>query len=181
MVMTDPPPVQLPDWGPLYVEHRDRLWRVAAAQAYGLGYGLARQLAGEALSQVFLELITDPPRCTPQSWEAFLVARVKNRAIDLVRKEHAERRALFPESDSTPLSVSDQSDRVLDRLHADRLLASLDARSRHVVEQVVMFARPSKDVAAELGISPGRASQIKSEALKKLMTLSERQGEGQSC
>lgn len=177
--MTDPLSVQRPDWGPLYEEYKDRLWRVAAGQGYRLGYELARQLAGEAVSQVFLELIKDPPKGFPQSWEAFLVARVKNRAIDLVRKEHVERRAVFPESESRRFSIADGSEGVLDRLQTDQLLASLETRSRYVVEQVVMHARPSKDVAVELGISAGRLSQIKSEALQKLRTLSKRQGEGQ--
>lgn len=166
--MDEPPPTQAPDWGPLYVQYADRLWRVARTTLRRHGGAAIHDRAAEVVSQAFVELMERPPVEHPANWEAFLIRVVTCRAIDLLRKEHLDRREAFPEADAQAGSVVDGTQLVIERLAVDQLLDQLDQRSRYVLEQVIMLKRPAQEVAAELGLSPGRVSQLKTEALKQL-------------
>lgn len=162
--MAEPPPSRgIPDLGALYLRYRDILWRVAQKQLPEFMH----DRVGEVVSHVFMKLGENPPTEPVRSWEALLVDRVMKRAIDVYRKEHFNRFGEFPAEDAAVFGVADGAAASLDASLVKTLLSRLEPRRRQVLEEVVMAGRPAKALAAEWGVSEGRVSQLKTDALKR--------------
>ena len=155
------------DWAALYHAHRDAMYGVAFEVLRGTG---RVDLAADAVHNAFVSLIQSPPNEPPRSWEGLLVATAKRRALDIVGSAATARRADYVE-ENVPASVSDE-DAVLERLQkiarARPVIARLPERERMVLEQYIASDRPRSEVAAELGVSPARVSQLARSVLEKI-------------
>lgn len=170
--MDEPPPAQvLPDLAALYVRHRHVLWRVTQRQ---LPIHM-HDRAGDVINDVFAKLQVNPPTEPIENWEAYLITLVRRRAISVCRQEHVDRYGEFPAEDGAVFGVWDgASERASDQA-VKEILMRLEPRRRRILEQVVIADRPAKAVAAEMGISEGRVSQLKSDALQRFKTIWEQQ------
>ncbi|WET79037.1 sigma-70 family RNA polymerase sigma factor [Amycolatopsis sp. QT-25] len=168
-----------PDWAALYQRHKDAMHRVAASVLRAAG--LADQ-ANDVVSDAMTSLINSPP-ADVQNWEAVMVTAAKRKALDLLRSaavRHAgpELDAEYDQVDPVDIAedVADQVDRERARAVAWDGLSVLDARHRRVVWEYIALERPRADVAAELGVSPARVSQMAKRALQELRRYVDEQG-----
>jgi hypothetical protein len=104
------------------------------------------------------------PPANVLNWQAVLVTAVKRRALDLlgssaVRHEVATDASRLP--DSVVDGLADDVAELVDRQRGGAVLwdklALLDVRHRAVVREYIEWGRPRQQVAAELGVTPGRA------------------------
>jgi RNA polymerase sigma factor (sigma-70 family) len=174
--MTEVPP---PDWAALYQEHRHTMYRVAARVLRNAG---REAEAADAVMAAMESLMKSPPR-NVTNWEAMLVKTTKRRALDLLRSASVRHtgRELEPESDAP--DQTDVAAEVVELVDLRRggayvwdALASLDERHRKVVWEYVALGRPRQDVAAELGVTPARVSQMATKALRILREELEKKG-----
>ncbi|MCV7742228.1 sigma-70 family RNA polymerase sigma factor [Micrococcus luteus] len=131
--------------------------------------------AEDAVQDAITSIIASPPKAV-RNWEAFLVTAVKRKALDRLRS--AEVRHAGPELDEAVHDRADESDladdvaEVLDRQdrarHARDCLTILDERHRKVVWDTEALLRPRTAVAAELGVTPARVSQMRTRSLALL-------------
>lgn len=171
--------VPQPDWAALYQRHRDAMHRVARRTLRGTG--LEAEVDDVVMSA--MESLMKKPPSTVSNWEAMLVQTTKRRALDLLRSAAVKHASSV---DLTDLDVASHEDLELEIVEAvDRernamvlwdKLAVLDARHRQVAREYVGKARPRADVAAEMGVSPARISQMATAALKKLRDALEKEG-----
>jgi RNA polymerase sigma factor (sigma-70 family) len=161
-----------PDLGALYLRHRDAMYKVAASVLRDVG--LASQ-AEDAVQDAMVSILASPPTDV-QNWEALFVTAVKRKALDRIRS--AAVRHAGPEfTESAHDRVDDvdiAEDVTADLDRKDRAgiawdcLSVLDARHRKVVWDIAGLERSRNDVASELGVSPGRVSQMVTRALAEL-------------
>lgn len=162
------------DIAALYLRHREAMFKVAATVLRGAdgSYG-----ALDAVNDAIVSIMSSPRRDEVRNWEAFLVNAAKRKAQDHLRSAHARRAAPA----AAPLEVGDQTEvddvaeEVIDGLERQQTiervqecLTALDDRHRYVLWETVALERPNKEVAAELGVSPPRISQMKTRALTLL-------------
>lgn len=159
------------DLAALYLRHRDAMYRVAASVLRGTG---REHEVEDAVSDAITSLIASPPKDV-ENWEAFLVAVTKRKAIDRLRSAHVRHAGgpLMPQDerpDGADIAeqVADEVDRARAAARAWECLAVLDARDRTVVISIAVEGRPGKDVAKDLGVTPGRVSQILTKSLQQL-------------
>jgi RNA polymerase sigma-70 factor (ECF subfamily) len=152
--------------------------------AFGpLVYGMARrvvadpQLAEEVAQDAFLALWRRPGAFDPErgSLGAFLVAIARNKAIDLVRREQAARRArdsLAAEAEASaggpsvePLTEADE------RHEVAGALAQLSRVQREAIVLAYFGGRSYREVATELGIPEGTAKTRLRDGLVRLREL----------
>lgn len=162
--MADP----LYDWAALYQKHRDAMYGVAYEVLRGSGRW---DLAADAVQEAMVSLMKAPPAEPPRSWEALLVATSKRRALDIVRSAAVARGVEYSEEYVSGDAAPDEDD-IMDRLEkmarARPAIARLDAQEHYVLAQYVVLDRPRGDVAAELGVTPARISQINTKVLSKI-------------
>ncbi|GAA2969633.1 sigma-70 family RNA polymerase sigma factor [Microbacterium schleiferi] len=164
------------DWAALYQKHRKAMFGAAREVLRGSG---RVDLAEDAVQNAMVSLMQSPPTEAPRSWEALLVATAKRRALDMATSAYMSRRAPLsedvPETDHVVVE-----DEVLERLEtlavARAVLARRDDRTRTVFREVVVFDRPRAEVAAELGVTPPRISQIVTEVLAEIRAAVEKGG-----
>lgn len=170
---------EAPDWGALYLRHRDAMHRVAASVLRDAG--LEAQSA-DAVQEAMVSLMTSPPTQV-DNWQAVMVTAAKRKAIDRLRS--ADVRHAGPElsEEHHPLDA-DFSDDVAAALDRQRLaaqvfdsLAVLDVRHRKALWEYVALERPRTEVAAELGVTPARVSQMCKRGLELLReSMSQKEG-----
>lgn len=160
-----------PDWAALYLLYRDALWRVAATKLRPAG--LADD-AEDVVQEAIFSLMASPPAVV-DSWEALLVRTVQFRAIDRIKSaavKHAGPELTDRLDRATEQDVAAEVGEAIDRSRLAAkvwdALALLDDRHRRVAWEVVALERPRAAVAAELGVTPARISQIRKEALEQL-------------
>jgi RNA polymerase sigma factor (sigma-70 family) len=162
------------DLGPLYLEHRDKLHRVAASILREVGL---QEEKGDVVQAAFESLMSSPPTGVIGNWEAYLVTVVKNKAYDRVRAadtRHFGRGFDMQHDDQAEAGVDafadleDELDTVREGAYVWDSMGVLDDRERHVVREVVQNVRPQGEVAEELGVSRPRVNQILKRALQKL-------------
>ena len=161
-----------PDWGALYTAHKDAMYRVVRTALRGSG--LLDQ-ADDAVQEAVRSLMASPPQ-EAKSWEAVMVSAAKNKAIDLVRSaavrhagpevddQHYKREAYLDLSED----VAEDLDRQRTAVRVRAWLNVLPNRDRDVVWRRSALEEPRKQIAADLGVSPGRVSQITEGALERL-------------
>lgn len=170
------------DIGPLYLQHKDTLHRVAASILRDVGLQSEKD---DVVSEAMLSVASNPPTEEIRNWEAFLVRVVKNKAYDRIRAADVRHfgRALDMEHDDRANPGEDaiaDTDEKLDEARAGAhvwdSMAVLDERERQVIREVVQNQRPQGEVADGLGVSRPRVNQILKAALQKLREELERKG-----
>jgi RNA polymerase sigma-70 factor (ECF subfamily) len=150
------------------LKHGDAMHRVAARVLREAG--LADQ-AGDAVQEAMVSLMASPPDDV-RKWEAVMVKTAKRRALDrlgsaVVRHAGPELSEEHDHADGS--DISDEIAESLDRAALVRhSLAVLDDRHRKVAWEYVALERPRAEVAAELGVTPARVSQMATRALEQL-------------
>lgn len=157
------------------------MYRVAATVLREAG--IADQ-AGDAVQEAMVSLMASPPDDV-RVWEAVMVATAKRRALD--RLASAAVRHAGPElgEDHDHAGLGDLSEEVAEATDRQRAaarlwdnLAVLDDRHRKVAWEYIALERPRADVAAELGVTPARVSQMAKRALEQLRDAMEPRGGG---
>lgn len=174
--MTEVPP---PDWAALYQKHRDAMYRVAARTLRGAG----RAAEAEDVVMMAMESLMKKPPRNVKNWEAMMVKATTLRALDLLKSaavKHASGTELVDHDGAVPATIEDDAIEAVDRQRAaanawDKL-SLLDERHRHVAWEYVAKGRSRDEVAAELGVSPARVSQMATKALKELKEALEKEG-----
>jgi len=168
--VTSLPEIQ-PDWAALYLKHRDAMHRVATKVLREVG--IAHQ-ARDAVQEAMVSLMASPPDDV-RNWEAVMVATTRRRALDrldsaAVRHAGPELSEVHDRADGG--DVSEEVAESIDRKRATAVvwdsLAVLDDRHRKVAWEYVALERPRAEVAADLGVTPGRVSQMAKRALEHL-------------
>ncbi len=156
------------DWAALYQKHRNAMYGVAYEVLRGRGRG---HLADDAVQEAMVSLMKAPPTEPPRSWEALLVATSKRRALDMVRSA-AVRTGVEYSEEYVPGTLAADEDEALERLEkiarARPVIARLNAQAHTVLAHYIVLDRPRAEVAAELGVTPGRVSQIATKILSEI-------------
>lgn len=160
-----------PDIGALYSTHKDAMHRVARRVLRDTGL---ESEADDVVSAVITSILQNRPTGV-EKWEAFLVRATRNRAIDKLRSAAVKHAGpeLGPEHDlpddhDLGEDVADLID-AQSRAHRVRAsVASLDPRLQTVAWEYIGKERPRQEIAAELGVSPGRISQMAKQVLELL-------------
>ncbi|WP_193752236.1 sigma-70 family RNA polymerase sigma factor [Microbacterium oxydans] len=164
------------DWAALYQKHRDAMYGVAYEVLRGSG---RVDLADDAVQEAMVSLMKAPPPEPPRSWEALFVVTAKRRALDIVGAAAMKKGSKFSE-EYVPAARPPDDDDALERLEkmarARPVIAGLDAQEHVVLAQYIVRDRPRGDVAAELGVTPGRVSQISTRVLSKINAAVEEGG-----
>jgi RNA polymerase sigma factor (sigma-70 family) len=168
--MTDSHGRRIPDLAALYDQYGGALLRVAA---YNLAKFRAAHLAPDAINEVFKGLLESPPEEDVLNWESYLVRVVRNKAIDMGKREaghdrrgqHAANAASVSQQDvfenfETELDLTREIEKV------NRVLPTLSDLERAVLLAVYRDGMASTDVAEALLVTPGRVSQLKKQALQ---------------
>jgi RNA polymerase sigma-70 factor (ECF subfamily) len=141
-----------------------------------LVYALCRRALGaeaakDATQEVFVNAWRKREQFDPSKGAlgAWLVGITKRRIIDQIRAEgrHADRRA---DEAHHERSASDEPppDRVVDRMFAAHLLASLPSRTREVIELVYVHDLTHREVAEQTGLPIGT---VKSDVRRGIMKI----------
>ncbi len=144
----------------------------------GVVHGMARRvlaepaLAEEVAQDTFLALWRRPGAFDPArgSLQSFLLGIVRNKAVDLVRKEESLRRTR--ESLAAEMGVSsegyDPSGRVEERQQVRAALEKLTEVQREAIVLAYFGGRTYREVADELGIPEGTAKTRLRDGLTRL-------------
>lgn len=164
-------PSSEPDWPALYMRHRDSMHRVAARVLRDKG--LAAQ-ASDAVQDAMVSLMRSPPDDVG-AWEAVMVAAAKRRALDLLRSaavRHAGPELSDEHDHADEGDIAEDIAESIDRQRSAALvwdkLATLGDRHRKVAWDYIALEQPRSEVASELGVTPGRVSQIATQVLRQL-------------
>lgn len=163
--------------------------REVIADYGGVVHGMARRvladraLAEEVAQDAFLALWRRPGAYDPArgSLQSFLLGIVRNKAIDIVRKEESLRRtreSLAREVHVTP-AQHDPSAEVEERDRVRSALRSLTEVQREAIVLAYFGGRTYREVAAELEIPEGTAKTRLRDALIRLKKALEPAGESE--
>ncbi|MGV1030378.1 MAG: sigma-70 family RNA polymerase sigma factor [Dermatophilaceae bacterium] len=161
-----------PDLGALYLRYRDAMRKVAASVLREVGRASE---APDAVHDAIVSIMGSPPQ-NVRDWEAFLITTAKRKALDRVRSaevrhtggefvEAAHDRAVDSDLAEDVAEVLDRPGRAT---FVQDCLSVLDERHQKAVWDTVALERPRPKVAAELGVSPARVSQMRTRALELL-------------
>lgn len=169
-----------PDVEALYLKHNDAMYRMAHRVLRESGH---KDLAQDAVQSVFETLLKSPPSEPVDNWEAFLVRSVRNKTMDLLRSAALRRTDAAPVEEHDRPAEHDVAAEVADHVDLSRLaakvrekMALLPEQERYVLEECAAKGRPGTEVAAELGVTKGRVSQIKTKALKTMRQMLDEEG-----
>jgi len=159
-----------PDWAALYERHRGAMLRVAASRLRLAGRDTDQ--AQDVVNQVFVEVMSRPP-ATVSNWESYLVRATSHRVSDHLSA--AETRRAFPAGtaadDPTDLldtpAPDDVEDQAIRALRSEQLrhrirevLAGLPDSERRVMRLRLFQGKANVEIAALLGVSQARVSQL---------------------
>jgi RNA polymerase sigma factor (sigma-70 family) len=169
-----------PDVEALYLKHNDAMYRVAYRVLRESG---RKDLAKDTVQLVFESLLKSPPSEPVDNWEAFLVRSVSNKALDLLRSATVRRTDAKPVEEHDRPTGQDVAAEVAGRVDLSRLaakvrekMALLPEQEKYVLEECAAKGRPGTEVAAELGVTKGRVSQLKTKALKTVRQMLDEEG-----
>jgi RNA polymerase sigma factor (sigma-70 family) len=152
-----------PDLGALYLAHKDAMYRVARRVLREAGLEIE---AEDAVSAAITSVLRSRPTGV-KNWEAFLVAATRKKAIDKLRSAAAKHAGpeLGPEHDLPgDQNVAEEVAHLVDAQrrvrHVRTIVATLDPRLQTVAWEYIGKERPRQEIAAELGVTPGRISQM---------------------
>lgn len=167
--MTEVPP---PDWAALFQKHRGAMYGVAARTLRGAG----RAVDPADVVMMAMESLMKKPPAGVKNWEALMVETTKRRALDVLKSAAVQRTSASELEDHDGASPATLEDDVLDAITLREKVALLDDRHRHVAWEYIAKGRPRDEVAAGLGVSPARISQMATKALKELKEALEKEG-----
>jgi RNA polymerase sigma-70 factor (ECF subfamily) len=154
------------------------LFRRYGPLAKAVSLRLVRQafMAEEIVQEAFLALWRDPTAYREElgSFRGWLLATVHHRAVDLVRREEAQRRrAGEPERDEAP----DVGQAVVDQVHLDerrarvrQAMGELPEAQRQVVDMMYFQGKSQSAIAAELALPLGTVKSRTLLAMRRLRT-----------
>lgn len=164
--------VDVPDLAALYVEHRDAMYRVAYAT---LRPWDMQDSAPDAVSDAIVSIMKNGLPAQVNNWQAFLVNAAKRRAQDIAKSAAVRHAGPTLGADHDRAIDSDLAEDTAEEVDRQRqvtvlraCLGILDDRQRLVAVKYIGQERPRAEIAAELGVTPARISQIKVEVLKLL-------------
>lgn len=167
-----------PDWGALYKAHRDAMHKAAKRMLRGAGLV---DLSGDAVQDAIESLIKSPPQEAVENWQSLMVVAAKRKALDRLKSaavRHAGPELSDVHHHSTEPDISDDVSEDIDRqreaARARDALKTLTERDREVVVRRAVLEHPRDQVAADLGVSPARISQITKAALEQLRETMEK-------
>lgn len=166
--MSDVPP----DFGAIYSLNQGAMYRNAVSVLRSAG---RESEAMEVVQEAALSVMASPPE-EVKNWTALLISTTRRRALDVVKAARVRRTdAAVDVEETASAQTTDIADEVAGAidLEADKatLYAALDTleeRERHIVWETCAMKRSNVEVAEEFDLTPGRISQIKLGALKKL-------------
>lgn len=147
----------------------------------GAVYGIARRvvaeptLAQEVAQDVFVALWRRPGAFDPQrgNLRSFLMGVARNKAVDLVRREEAHKRArdaLMADFESEGEGEGGVEG-LADAQDIRRSLQTLSAEQREAIVLAYFGGRTYREVAQELGIPEGTAKTRMRDGMRKLKEL----------
>lgn len=161
-----------PDLAALYAQHRGAMYRVAYSTLRPSGMVAS---AEDAVGAAVVSLMKSGLPTNVVNWEAFLVKAVKRKAQDIVKSAAVRRAGPSLDDLHGRTADSDVGEEVAERVdlqqQLSRMRASLDVlneRQRLVAVEHIGLERPRAEIAAQLGVTPARVSQMKLEVLKLL-------------
>lgn len=166
----------------------------AVAAVYLRDRGVDPSRADDVVSNVMTRILSrDRDEAEPENWEAFLTTAAVNGARDIVgaaanRRERLHRFDPCDGDDDTPgdppteprrrrgAHADPVADAVTHALEQQRLIAevhdaidALPADQQNVVRRTLLHGETGRQVAADLGLSEGRISQLKSAGITRLV------------
>ncbi len=183
--------VGAPDLASIYAEHREAMLRSASAVLF---HSEDRIVDGVSATDVVQDVVLRlRERGLPRDIEnlrAHLVTVTTRAAIDVLRKSRIERRDALgkeriPRHEPLPPAYADtwvdagaDVEEIVQRnLLREALLECLPAlpeREQYVLRERIIQARPAKDVAAALQVTPQRVSQLVTAAARRLRDMLEK-------
>lgn len=152
------------------------LFRRYGPSAKAVALRLVRQsfMAEEIVQEAFLALWRDPAAYREElgSFRSWLLATVHHRAVDLVRREEAQRRrAVVPDPEPEPdvaQIVVDTVDRGESRARVRRAMEDLPEAQRQVIELMYFQGKSQSVIARELAIPLGTVKSRTLLAMRRL-------------
>jgi RNA polymerase sigma-70 factor, ECF subfamily len=157
------------------------LFRRYGPQAKGLAYRVVRQrgLAEEIVQEAFLALWRDPASYKEDrgSFRTWLLSTVHHRAVDMVRREEAQRRrtleqqAVKTSEEDIADSVADRVDLVETRQRVRGALEDIPPAQRQILELMYFGGKTQADIAAELDLPLGTVKSRTVLGMRRLRLL----------
>jgi RNA polymerase sigma-70 factor, ECF subfamily len=158
------------------------LFRKYGPLAKGLAFRVVRQrtMAEEIVQEAFLALWRDPEsyREDRGSFRSWLLATVHHRAVDMVRREEAQRRRGLEQQAETEAMEEDIADSVADsvdlagtRKRVQEALQGIAAAQRQVLEKMYFEGKTQADIAEELGLPLGTVKSRTLLGMRRLRLL----------
>ena len=157
------------------------LFRRYGPLAKGLAHRVVRQpfLAEEIVQEAFLSLWRDPrsyqeARGTFRVW---LLATVHHRAVDVVRREEAQRRRKLEQQpveayqEDIADSVADRVDLAATRERVRAALEDIPEAQRQILEMMYFGGKSQSDIARELGLPLGTVKSRTLLGMRRLRLL----------
>jgi RNA polymerase sigma factor (sigma-70 family) len=155
------------------------LFRRYAPTAQALAQRVVRRpfLAEETVQEAFLALWRNPGGYDPErgSVRAWLMSTVHNRAVDLVRREEAQRRRVAesapePSPADPGASVVEEIGLSQDRTAVREALQHIPDEQRQVIELMYYGGRSQSQIAQELGLPLGTVKSRTLLGMRRLRT-----------
>jgi len=158
------------------------LFRRYGSLAKRLAFRVVRQpfMAEEIVQEAFLALWRDPGSYREErgSFRTWLLSTVHHRAVDLVRREEAQRRRSQEQAQPAEASDEDIADSVADRVDLaetrERVRAALQdipPAQRQILELMYFGGKSQSDIAAELGLPLGTVKSRTLLGMRRLRLL----------
>ncbi|MFH9405374.1 sigma-70 family RNA polymerase sigma factor [Streptomyces sp. NPDC017638] len=147
-------------------EHRESL--VSYAEKMLGDRGLAEDIAQEAVIRAWRSI--DRLLGMEGSVRGWLFTVTRHLVIDFVRKPHA-RREVVGDAYNDPVSGTDGTGAVHDRLAVRPLLRKLSAEHRAVLVHIYLYDRTLQETAGILGVPVGTVKSRQHNALRKLRAV----------
>lgn len=152
----------------IYNTHVDKLF------SYGVHLGFNAEICKDAIQDVFYKLYVSKDNLKQvESIAAFLFTSLKNRLIDIVRKDSKTQDIeLIDQSFSIDITILDNiidaEKAVLLKNRVEELLKSLTAQQREVVYLRYMLELNYNEISELLNINPDSARKLMFRAMRKL-------------
>ena len=157
------------------------LFRRYGPQAKGLAYRIVRQsfLAEEIVQEAFLALWRDPRSYSGDrgTFRAWLLSTVHHKAVDMVRREEAQRRRSRDQQAARWLQ-EDVADEVTERMDLSRTghrvrraLDDIPSEQRRILEMMYFEGKTQAGIAEELGVPLGTVKSRTLLGMRKLRSL----------
>ncbi len=149
--------------------------------AKGLAYKVVRQpfMAEEIVQEAFLALWRDPGgyREDRGSFRTWLLSTVHHRAVDMVRREEAQRRRSHDQQPAEAYaediadSVADRVDLAETRQRVREALDDIPAAQRQILDLMYFEGKSQSDIAEELGLPLGTVKSRTLLGMRRLRLL----------